>query len=64
VVRYLRRGLVLEIVSKTRKQETVEGETDYWYRISFDGLQGWVFGAYLEIFDSEERADNFSEDLE
>ena len=50
------RGYVLEVVSKRNNTETVEGATDHWYQISYDGLQGWVFGGYLELYDSRERA--------
>ena len=51
------RGYILEILSQTPTMETVEGMSDYWYRISFDGLQGWVFGGYLDIFNSRDDAE-------
>ena len=51
------RGSILEILSQTATMENVEGADGYWYRISFDGLQGWVFGGYLEIYPSREEAE-------
>jgi len=51
------RGYVLEIVSQGPEKETVEEEFDYWYRINYDGLQGWVFGAYLALYDSRDQAE-------
>ena len=56
-------GSVLEIVSKTSSQEIVEDEQDYWYQINFDGLAGWVFGAYIETYDSKVRAEDSARDL-
>ena len=50
------RGNVLEVVSKQNRKESVDGLSDFWYQISYDGLGGWVFGGYLELFDSAERA--------
>jgi len=51
------RGYVLEIVSQSAEKEMVEDEVDYWYRINYDGLQGWVFGSYLDLYDSREKAE-------
>ena len=63
VIRYLQNGFVLEILSKTRKLETVEEKENYWYQIQVDGLSGWVFGAYLNIFDSRAKAEAASKEL-
>ena len=50
-------GYVLEVISRSTVREMVDGEEDFWYQISYDGLQGWVFGSYLEIFDNKEEAE-------
>lgn len=47
---------VLEIISRDEKKQSVEGRSDYWYQVAYDGLQGWVFGAYLEMYESETEA--------
>jgi len=47
---------VIEIVSRNERSERVEEKRDYWYQVAYDGLQGWVFGAYLEMFESEAEA--------
>ena len=57
------RGYILEILSQTPFSEEVEGMTDFWYRISYDGLQGWVFGGYLEIFNSRDDAERASMEI-
>ena len=64
VIRYLKEGFVLEIISKSGTLETLEGEENYWYQITFDGLNGWVFGAYLDLYDSKEQAEAASRETD
>ena len=47
---------VLEIISRDEVQQEVEGKSGYWYKVAYDGLQGWVFGAYLQMYESESEA--------
>lgn len=47
---------VLEIISRDEAQQEVEGKSGYWYKVAYDGLQGWVFGAYLQLYESESEA--------
>jgi hypothetical protein len=63
VLATLWKGSVLEIVSKTSTKEMAEGEEGFWYQISFDGLDGWVFGTYIELFDSKNDAEESSREL-
>ena len=57
------RGALLEIFSQDHNRQTVDNKEGYWYQIGHDGLSGWVFGAYLEFFDSREEAELFSREL-
>jgi len=59
----LTKGTVVKVLSSTDQKETVENETDYWYRVSLEGLDGWVFGAYLLLVDSESQAAEAAEEL-
>lgn len=56
VVTTLWRGYVLEVLSKQDRREEIEGSSDYWYQVRFGGLQGWVFGSYLNFYTSNEAA--------
>lgn len=47
---------VLEIISRDETKMVVEDKSGYWYKVAYDGIQGWVFGAYLEMFESENEA--------
>ncbi|MBN2737527.1 MAG: SH3 domain-containing protein [Spirochaetales bacterium] len=63
LIRSIPKGQIAEILSNTSKLETIEEQSSYWYRVNFDGLKGWVFGSYLEIFNSQEKAVSFSNQL-
>lgn len=58
LVTMLRGGTIVEIVTTSSNEETIEGKTSRWYQISFQGRRGWVFGSYLKIFDSLDKARN------
>ena len=63
VVDGLIKGTVVKVISSTDREETIEDETAYWYRIDLDGLKGWVFGAYLAILDSRAQADELAREI-
>ena len=56
-------GNVLEIISRSAEKQLIDNEYGYWYQINYDGLQGWVFGAYLNLYDSKEKAERASIEL-
>ena len=64
VLQHVRRGNLVEILSRTDRVEEVEGKIGYWYLVNYMGLKGWVFGAYLEIADSESEAQRMADSLE
>lgn len=64
VLSHIRMGAVVEIIAKSDKTDALEDEVSFWYRVNFDGLKGWVFGTYIEIFDSRSKANSYSETLQ
>ncbi|MFO7849450.1 MAG: SH3 domain-containing protein [Spirochaetia bacterium] len=58
------RGNVLEIISREDLKVQVEGIEDYWYQVAYDGLQGWVFGGYIDLHETEENARQASRALQ
>jgi hypothetical protein len=64
IIAHLRRGSVLEILSRTEAKETIDGDSSYWYQINYGGLRGWVFGAFLQVLDSKSKAESFARELE
>ncbi len=57
VLQHIRQGVVVEVIGKSDRADEIEGQQDYWYRINYDGLKGWVFGPYLTLCDSRAAAD-------
>ena len=64
VILHVRRGNIVEIVSRTETMEVVEGGEGYWYLVDYSGLKGWVFGAYLQIAGSRAEAEKQAGSLE
>ena len=63
VVTTLWRGYVIEVLAKQSHLAEVEDETNYWYQVNHDGIQGWVFGAYLTFYGSHDTAIRAGESL-
>ena len=64
VLAHIRRGAVLEVLSRTDRREELEQTSSYWYQVSYEGLRGWVFGAFLELVDSRARAEGLAAQLD
>ena len=64
IVAHLRRGSILEIISRTEDKETIDEVSSYWYQVNYGGLRGWVFGSYLEVLDSKGKAESFASELD
>lgn len=57
VLQHIRQGVVVEVIGTSDREDEIEGQQDYWYRINYDGLKGWVFGSYLVVKDSRGAAE-------
>ena len=60
VLSHVRMGSLVEVLTKSDKEDTVENETAWWYRVDYQGLKGWVFSSYIEIFDSRSKAEQYA----
>ncbi len=50
VLRYLTQGSLVEIIKRNDSITLFDGKRDYWYYVKSDSLTGWIFGAYIDIF--------------
>ena len=64
VLSHIRLGAIVEVLTKSDKEDSLENESAFWYRVDYQGLKGWVFGTYIEIFDSRTKAENFAAKLQ
>ena len=60
---FVKKGTILEILNKSVKKEQIEERLDSWYQVNYEGLRGWLFGAYIEIVESKAKAADLSEEL-
>jgi len=49
IIKSLLNDQVCKVIGKTHKQYTLNGKTDYWYNVSVEGDEGWVFGALTSL---------------
>jgi len=49
VIKRLKRGLLVKILSRSKKRMSIGNMYDYWYNVQLpDGSQGWVYGFYVD----------------
>ncbi len=60
---HFRGGSVVEVREKSGFVDVHKSRTDYWYLIGVQNKVGWVFGTYLDLYDSREQAVNASVEL-
>lgn len=51
------KGAVVKVSARGLQNDTIEGKTDYWYKVSANQISGWAFGSFLTFFNSQESAD-------
>jgi len=52
----LKLGTVVSAVARSTNQDTINGKTDYWYRVNLsNGQTGWLFGGLLLDYNLERR---------
>ena len=57
VLAYLRRGEIVEVLEQGASEQRIGDNTSYWYRINYQAVTGWVFGAHLEMLDRSAGAE-------
>lgn len=48
VIAKLRTGTECVVLKKDKK-ETIKGKSDFWYKVNFNGKEGWIFGAQTSL---------------
>ena len=63
IVNHLPLGSLVEIIKKENEIKDFDNKFGYWYYIDYKGEVGWIFGTYLETFNTKEEAIKRSEQL-
>ncbi|MCH5149503.1 MAG: SH3 domain-containing protein [Spirochaetales bacterium] len=70
VLKYITQGSILELIKQSHSTFLFDGRNDYWYYARYNGLYGWIFGSYIDIYITKSEAEKkceeilFSDDLE
>ncbi len=56
-VAYLRSGVIFKIISRDNNISEFENMKNYWYNINYMGQKGWIFGGYIQVFNSLTEAE-------
>jgi hypothetical protein len=70
VLKYITQGSILELIKQSDSTFLFDGKNDYWYYVRYNGLYGWIFGSYIDIYITKSEAEKkceeilFSDDLE
>ncbi len=59
----LRISSVVEIIIKGQEINSVNNISDYWYCVDYEKKRGWIFGQFLEIYNTYEESAKRSEEI-
>lgn len=62
-LRYVDTGQILNVLFKDENRVKINQNEGYWYKIEVEGIKGWVFGYFLQIYSDFEDARYISERL-
>jgi hypothetical protein len=55
-LRYLDKGDIVRIIDKDNDRVRIDDMEDYWYEIEYNGITGWIFGYYVDLYSDYESA--------
>lgn len=63
VIRNLPLGAIVEVIKKDKLLKNFDNANDYWYFVDYKSESGWIFGLYLDIFNTFEESEKKSEEV-
>jgi hypothetical protein len=60
---YVRQADIVEVHECQMGKDTLDEERGYWYRITADKTDGWVFSGYLSVYNYRSQAERTSRAL-
>ncbi len=59
IIGMLHKDDMVHLKAETRTTETLDGRTASWYELTFGEITGWVFGAYIDIYNEAESREQY-----
>ena len=53
---YLDKGEIVTIIKKDAEKVKIGEMEDYWYQIEYKGTNGWIFGYFVDLYNSYDEA--------
>jgi hypothetical protein len=53
VVGQLNKGMPVTVFGRSKERMFLEGHDSYWLKIKTDNIDGWVYGAYIDLIDTQ-----------
>ncbi|OHD12602.1 MAG: hypothetical protein A2086_05725 [Spirochaetes bacterium GWD1_27_9] len=55
-LRYLDKGEIVKIIGKNNERIKIDEMEDYWYEVEYNGVKGWLYGYFIDIYSDYENA--------
>lgn len=62
-INYLPYGAIIEVIKNNKEISNFENLKDYWYYVNYNSEYGWIFGSYIEIYNTYDEAVKKSEEI-
>lgn len=56
IINHLRKGKIVKIIKCKRDIDTFDNQKEHWYFVNYQGQNGWIFGSYLDIYNTYDEA--------
>jgi hypothetical protein len=53
IIVQLNQGMSVTVLGRSQERMFLEGYDSYWLRIKKDDIEGWVYGAYIDLLDTQ-----------
>jgi hypothetical protein len=62
-VTYIPLGKIVKVLKKDKNLTKFENNENYWFFVDYNGEKGWLFGAYIDIYNDYNGAFKRSEEI-
>jgi hypothetical protein len=49
IIGQLNRGMTATVIGRSQNRTPIEGNNSYWLKIRIDNIEGWAYGAYIDL---------------
>ena len=53
IIGHLNSGMAVNVLGRTQNRMSLEGNNTYWLKININDVDGWAYGAYIDLHDTQ-----------